>query len=266
MIDTQFLETAVRAARAAAAVLEEWAEKFTVSEKSPANLVTEADFASQQTIHEIVTSKFPDHGFMGEEDAHPDTRGDSGYRWIVDPLDGTSNYVHRFPYYAVSIGLEYDNEMIVGVILDPNRDELFTAVKGDGAFLNGKPIQTSNTESLADALVVASLPVQVSPDHFTVRQFLAMLSAAQHLQRTGSAALNLCYVACGRIEAFFSSSLKPWDIAAGVLIVQEAGGRTSKMNGDTLDLFVPDLVSSNGTGVHDQLRDVCNVAVNGPSR
>jgi myo-inositol-1(or 4)-monophosphatase len=261
---TEFLESAKEAARAGAAVLEEWADNFTVSEKSPANLVTEADFASQQAIHQIIAARFPDHGFLGEEDANTDSAGKSGYRWIVDPLDGTSNYVHRFPYYAVSIGLEHDGELLVGVVLDPNRNELFSAVRGGGAFLNDRPIYPTATARLDQALVVASLPVNVGRDHFTVRQFLAVLTAAQHLQRTGSAALNLCYVACGRIDAFFSSSLKTWDVAGGAVIVREAGGRVTNMAGEPLDLSDPELLSSNGTALHEELREVCRAARDAP--
>jgi myo-inositol-1(or 4)-monophosphatase len=257
---TEFLETAKQAARAGAVVLEEWAGKFTVSEKSPANLVTEADFASQQAIHRIIAGRFPDHGFLGEEDAQTDSTGETGYRWIVDPLDGTSNYVHRFPYYAVSIALECEGELLAGVVLDPNRDELFSAVRGGGAFLNDRPIRPTRTDRLDQALVVASLPVNVGRDHFSIRQFLAVLTASQHLQRTGSAALNLCYVACGRIDAFFSSSLKAWDIAAGALLVQEAGGRVTNMTGDRLDLFDPEILSSNGTALHEELGAICRAA------
>jgi myo-inositol-1(or 4)-monophosphatase len=264
---TEFLETAKEAARAGAAVLEEWADKFTVSEKSPANLVTEADFASQQAIHKIIAARFPDHGFLGEEDCDtsqgfqkiPGMSG-SGYRWIVDPLDGTSNYVHRFPFYAVSIGLEHDGELVVGVVLDPNRNELFSAVRGGGAFLNDRPIRPTKTDRLDQALVVASLPVNVGRDHFAIRQFLAVLTASQHLQRTGSAALNLCYVACGRIDAYFSSSLKAWDMAAGAVIVREAGGRVTNMEADSLDVFHPEILSSNGTAVHEALGEICRTA------
>ena len=255
-METEFLKTAEEAAHAAAVVLEDWAERFTVSEKSPANLVTEADFESQQTIRKIILDRFPEHGFLGEE-GEPEIAGESPFRWIVDPLDGTSNYVHRFPYYAVSIALEKDGELLAGCILDPTRDEMFSAVKGAGASLNGRPIQPSQNDCLAESLVMISLPVNVSRDHFTVRQFLAVLDAAQHVQRTGSAALNLCYVACGRIDAYFSRSLKPWDMAAGALIVAEAGGRVSRTTGETLDLFVPDLLSSNGTELHQQIQALC---------
>lgn len=248
----EFLRVAITAARAGGEVLQRWASKFTVREKSPANLVTEADFESQQTIRKIILDAFPRHGFLGEE-AGEDIPGEDGYRWIVDPLDGTSNYVHGFPYYAVSIGLEKDGELITGVILDPTRDELFSATKDGGAHLNGEPIRPSPIDKLSESLVMVSLPTNVPKGHFTIAQFLAALDAAQHVQRSGSAALNLCYVACGRMEAYFSMSLNAWDVAAGALIVQEAGGRISKIDGEPLQVDVPDMLSANGPGVHREL-------------
>ena len=188
---------------------------------------------------------------------HPqETNSDSPYRWVIDPLDGTSNYVHRFPFYAVSIALECAGALAVGVIFDPNRDEMFCAVRGEVATLNGNPIQTSRVDSLKQMMAVASLPVAVTPDDPAVGRFLRVMSHAQTVQRTGSAALNLAYVACGRIDAFFSSSLKPWDVAAGALIVTEAGGRVSKMDGSPLEIEVPDLLSSNGSSIHEELQQL----------
>ena len=252
MSEQEFLNTAEVAARKAADVLEHWSQKFTVREKSPANLVTEADFAAEEMIHEIIHSRFPDHNFLGEEGLS-ETNSDSPYRWVIDPLDGTSNYVHRFPYYCVSIGLESDGELIVGAVFDPNRDEMFTAIRSGGARLNGAVIEPTRIESLDAAMVVVSLPVKVTADDIAVRRFLRMLTAAQTVQRTGSAALNLCYVAAGRMEAYFSTSLKPWDMAAGALIVEEAGGRVTQLDGGPLDIETPDLLSSNGKALHAEL-------------
>ncbi|MBW3543145.1 MAG: inositol monophosphatase, partial [Planctomycetes bacterium] len=158
MRETEYLQTAVEAARAAADVLRDWSERFTVSEKSPANLVTEADVASEEAIHRHIRGNFPEHNFLGEEGLDR-TDAATAYRWVIDPLDGTSNYVHGFPYYAVSIALEHDGELIVGVILDPTRDELFTAVRGRGARLNDRPLRPSRVETLDRAMTVASLPV-----------------------------------------------------------------------------------------------------------
>ena len=260
MNETDFMETAREAARLGGGILTEWAGKFTVSEKGPSDLVTEADFASQEAIHRLIRSRYPDHNFLGEEGLS-ETNSDGPYRWVIDPLDGTSNYVHRFPYYAVSIGLERAGELILGVVFDPNRDEMFSAVSGSAATLNGEPIQPTTTSELNEAMLVASLPVAVRSDDPAVRRFVRALSQAQTVQRTGSAALNLAYVAAGRIDAFWSSSLKPWDMAGGAFLVSAAGGRVSTMEGEPLDIGVPDILASNGTALHSQLGQLLSSTV-----
>ena len=253
--ERRFLQTAEEAARLAGTVLAQWRNKITVRQKSAFNLVTEADLASQEAIVHHIRAQHPEHRFLGEENL---TIGDpdSPYRWIIDPLDGTTNYVHGFPYYAVSIALERANELLVGTIFDPNRDEMFSAVRGGGALMNGSAIHPSSTQALGKALAVASLPVDAGRDHPAVEQFLSVLPLAQALQRTGSAALNLAYVACGRIDVYWSTSLKPWDMAAGALIVSEAGGRVSKLDGSPVDIGVPDVLASNGTKLHDEMIEV----------
>jgi myo-inositol-1(or 4)-monophosphatase len=249
---SEFLSAAEDAARTAGKILQDWAGRFTVSEKGPADLVTEADVASQEAIHRILHERFPDHGFVGEEGLLTPAGG-SECRWIIDPLDGTSNYVHSFPYYAVSIGLQCRGELVAGVIFDPTREELFAAQKGGGATLDGRPIRVSRFDRLDRAMVIASFPPGVTPDSLPIRRFLTVLPHAQTIHRSGSAALNLAYVAAGRLDAFWSTSLKPWDIAAGALIVTEAGGRVTRLSGDPLDIEVPDLLCSNGTGIHQEL-------------
>jgi len=251
--NAKLLETAENAARRAGDILEDWAGRFTVSEKQPSDLVTEADVASQKSIYEQIRSVYPDHGFLGEEGLSVEAPN-SPFRWIIDPLDGTSNYVHRFPFYAVSIALEIDGVLSVGVIFDPNRDEMFSAVIGKGATMNGTRIKSTDVSQLREAMVVASLPIGATGDHEAVRQLLRVMPEVQTVQRTGSAALNLSYVAAGRIEAFWSISLKPWDMAAGALLVTEAGGRVSKQNGEVFDVERPDLLTSNGTAIHEQLQ------------
>lgn len=242
---------ATDAARIGGRILQEWRTKFTARLKSPKDLVTEADVASQQAIHRYVQERFPDHSFLGEEGLSRDTG--SRYRWVIDPLDGTSNYVHGFPYYAVSIGVECDGELAAGVVYDPNRDELFSAAQGEGATCNGEPLSVSQAEDLSQALCMVSLPMLTTREHPAVQRFLRILETAQHVQRTGSAALNLVGVAAGRIDAFWSMSLKPWDMAAGVLIVREAGGRVTKSDGNRFDLNQPDLLATCGSDIHGSL-------------
>ncbi|MBT6156575.1 MAG: inositol monophosphatase [Planctomycetaceae bacterium] len=253
--ETDFLETAEEAARLGGRILDEWSSKFTVSEKGRSDYVTEADLASQEAIYNLIHGRFPEHNFLGEEGLS-ETNSDSPYRWVIDPLDGTSNYVHRFPFYAVSIGLECDGELIAGVVFDPNRDEMFSALRGNGATLNGQPIQPTSVDSLDQAMAVASLPVVADRDHPAIERFLRALAVAQTVQRTGSAALNLVYVAAGRMDIYFSTTLKPWDMAGGAAIIQEAGGRVTKTDGSDLDIGEPDILASNGAAIHEQLQQL----------
>ncbi len=255
MHSTELLEVAETAARLGAKCLQDWVNEFRVSEKGRADLVTDADFASQKAIVDHITSNFPEHKMLGEEGL---TRheGDSEYRWVIDPLDGTSNYVHGFPYYCVSIGLEYQGELILGVVYDPNRDELFSALQGHGAKLNGTPITPSRIPSMDQAMLVASLPVGTNGRDVAIDRFLKVLPVAQTLQRTGSAALNLCYVSAGRIEGYWSSNLKPWDMAAGVLICREAGGLVTSIEDAGFTIEAPSLLATNGTNIHSDLQSL----------
>ena len=254
MPESQFLTTAIEAARQAGEVLQQWSRKFTVSEKSRKNLVTEADVAAQETIFRILQDQFPDHSVLGEENLS--VEGTSGeFRWIIDPLDGTANYVHQFPYYCVSIALEQNGDLITGVVFDPTRGDVFSAERGQGAFLNGASIHVSSCTVLNDAMCVASLPVGAQGDESQVVQFINALPRCRSVQRTGSAALNLSYIAAGRLDAYWSGTLKPWDMAAGALLVTEAGGQVTKMNGTPFDVETPDLLASCG-GIHDELAGV----------
>lgn len=227
-----------QAARAGGAVLLDWAGRFAVREKGPANLVTEADLASQEIIRKTVLGAFPEHGFLAEEDAFVASR-DRGLRWIVDPLDGTTNYVHGVPGFVVSIALVQEDRVLVGVIYDPSRNECYLAAVGEGAFLDGRRLKVSNVESLAQALVGESFPPGVKRDDPEIRQSIEVLVRCQGTRRTGSTALNLCYVAAGRFDAYWTLSTHPWDVAAGVLMVQEAGGLVSDLGGGPLDLNRP---------------------------
>ncbi len=248
----EFLQSAEEAARLGGQVLRSWATRFSVMEKSRANLVTEADFASQKAIHEFLGRRYPQHGFLGEEGL-AEERPNSSYRWVIDPLDGTTNYVHGFPYYCVSIGLEKDGTLVAGAIYNPVSEEMFLAVAGHGATLNRQPLKCSAVNTLGDAMLIASLPVATTPEDPAVQRFLRVLGNAQTVQRTGSAALNLAFLAAGRVDGFWSASLKPWDMAAGVLIVQEAGGRITNIDGGRFRLDVPSLLATNGSVIHDRL-------------
>ena len=250
-----FLETAKAAARIGGAVLLDWRGKFSVREKSRANLVTEADEASQQAIHELIQQKFPEHGFLGEEGLCENPHS-SEFQWIIDPLDGTSNYVHGFPYYAVSIALQCGNQLLAGVIYDPNRDEMYSATSGGGAFLNDVAIYSSGETVLSQAMGMASLPIAARPDDRAIQRFLTALQHLQTVQRSGSAALNLASVASGRIDVFWSTSLKPWDVAAGVLLVQEAGGIVTDINGEMVDIMEPSLIAASTPTMQQKLTAV----------
>jgi myo-inositol-1(or 4)-monophosphatase len=214
-----------KAARAGGRVLADWVGKFKASNKGPRDLVTEADLASQAEIRRIVLGAFPDHGFVGEETiaGHATPVAADQPRWIVDPLDGTSNYVHGFPAYCVSVGLARGDDLLVGAIYDPEREECFTARHGGGANCNGGPIAVSHETDPAAALVAVSFPPHVSADSQSVADFLAVMPHVHSMRRTGSTAINLAYVACGRLDAFWVRRIASWDVAAGLLIAREAG-------------------------------------------
>jgi myo-inositol-1(or 4)-monophosphatase len=250
-----FQTVAQKAALAGGQILMDWVGRFSVREKSRANLVTEADEASQTAIHQVISESFPDHSFLGEEglDQQSET---SDYRWIIDPLDGTSNYVHGFPYYAVSIALQKGPDLLVGVIYDPNRQEMFAATAGCGATLNDTPIQTSGEEEISGVMGMASLPVGADSSDPAVQRFLKAMNHLQTVQRTGSAALNLASVACGRVDVFWSTSLNPWDVAAGVLLVNEAGGIVTDISGQPVDILVPSLIAACSRRIQMDVADI----------
>lgn len=247
-----WLEAAQRAAQAGGRVLREWRGRFSVREKSRSNLVTEADEASQEAIVSSLRQQFPGHGFLGEENLHAPS-DNSEFVWVIDPLDGTTNYVHGFPYFAVSIALQVRGELEAGVIYDPNREELFAVRRGRGVTLNGERVFTSGETKPGSAFGVGSLPVVTGPGDPAVERFLRALREFQTVQRTGSAALNLAYLSCGRIDAFWSSSLKVWDVAAGALMVTESGGAIAGLDGGRFDAFVPSLAAASSPGLLTEL-------------
>jgi len=232
IIMPEFLEVCEDAVRAAGAVILDLAGRAEAWEKGPKDLVTQADFASQEVVRQAVLSAFPDHGFLGEEGQHS-AREEvcAEYRWIVDPLDGTLNFVHGIPHYSVSLALERGGEILVGAVFDPHRKECYTAIAGQGARLNGRPIHTSRVAELSQCLAAASFPAQVRRDSPDLLTFIEAVMRCQAIRRTGSSALNLCYIAAGRLDLFWSFSTKVWDVAAGALIVREAGGLVTAPDG-----------------------------------
>jgi myo-inositol-1(or 4)-monophosphatase len=250
------------AARAGGRVLTDWVGKFKTSNKGPRDLVTEADLASQTEIRRIVLEAFPSHGFVGEESitGHATPVDASRPRWIVDPLDGTSNYVHGFPAYCVSVGLALGDDLLVGVIYDPERDECFTARRGDGAACNGRPIAVSGEADPAASLVAVSFPPHVTSDAESVADFLAVVPHVHSVRRTGSTAINLAYVACGRLDAFWVRRIASWDVAAGLLIAREAGAVIGPFAGVTesaaVSLDRPAFIAAGSPELFSALQDM----------
>jgi myo-inositol-1(or 4)-monophosphatase len=242
------LDAAQEAARLGAAVLEEWRARFQVREKGRADLVTEADVASQQAVREYLLGRFPGHGFLGEEDAHRQPRPGPGAppTWIVDPLDGTTNYVHDVPAYCVSVGLEVAGEAVVGVVFDPRMGEMFAAAKGHGATLNGRPLHTSATATLYEALLATGFPSDLHGQEFQLDWWRYFSLHARSLRRTGSTALNLAYVAAGRFDGYWAFDTNSWDVAGGVVLVREAGGTITAIDGGPYDHHRRDCLASNG--------------------
>lgn len=219
------------------------------------NIVTDLDKKSEELIMEIIKKHYPNHDILAEESGSEFGKK-SGYKWIIDPLDGTTNFTHALPIFCVSIGLEKNGELIAGVIYDPNLDELYTAEKGRGAFLNGRRLRISQINSLKNSLLVTGFPYNITenPGH-CIEHFVNFLLSAQAIRRMGSAALDLAYVAAGRYDGFWEVNLNPWDMAAGVLLVREAGGKITNFDGNEIDIYGKQIVASNGL-IHDEMLEV----------
>ena len=246
-----FLETSIEIAREAGAMLARYFERRVTWElKGEFDLVTEADHASEKLIVERLRSRFPSHGIVAEEGSSHE--GVSEYIWYVDPLDGTTNFAHGFPMFNVTLALERAGELIAGVIFDPVRGELFTAERGGGAYLNQHRIRVSSVDRLEQSLVATGFPSRKRHLNVNVHFFHQLAMMTHGVRRAGSAALDLAYVACGRLEAFWEIGLNPWDMAAGILLIAEAGGQSSNMKGEPWSLRGPHLLSDNGR-VHGQI-------------
>lgn len=253
---SQFAKAAQHAAKLGGNVLLKWLGKTTTREKGFRDLVTQADLESQEVIKTFLLSEFPSHCFIGEEDSPEQIAAvsDDDFCWIVDPLDGTTNYVHQLRSFAVSIALCQNNSPLVGTVLDPVLDETFSAIESQGATLNGQPIQTSNCDELGKALFVFSFGRGIKRDNPQVVRFLNVLEQVGSVRRLGSAALNLCYVACGRTDAYWATSLKKWDVAAGWLIAREAGATIKDFRGQELDLDKPYFCCAASESLFDQAK------------
>ena len=254
-------DAAVDAAKRAAALIRLHAGRITareVREKGMHDLVTHVDEEAQRVIIEALREAFPEYGVLAEEGANDDRIRPvaDGHRWIIDPIDGTTNFTHGVPPYAVSIALQRGETLVLGVVLDVARDELFTAVRGRGLFVNGVRARVSRTETLGESLLATGFPYRryAHIDRFleTLKRFLL---TARGVRRHGVASIDLAYVACGRFDAFFETGLRPWDVAAGTVLVEEAGGRVSDYSGGGNPVFDRQIVASNGR-IHDAMLDV----------
>ncbi len=236
-------------------MLLDWIGRIAAREKGPADLVTEADLASQEVVRRILLSGFPDHGFLGEEGG--DTGSENAeFCWVVDPLDGTTNYVHQIPHYCVSIGLEKRGQLICGVVFEPVSGECYTVEAGGGAYLNGRRLATSGATELSQAVAAVSFPPRVDRGSRAIEEFIRAITACQSVRRTGSTALNLCYVAAGRFDLYWGGDTKAWDVAAGALMVQEAGGIITNFRGGPLDLKHPQFVAGATQTLHRRLLEL----------
>ncbi len=256
-----YLQSAERAAREAGQyILSNLGKTKQISFKSKeSNLVTEVDKKSEEIIIETLLKDFPDYDILAEESGTSSTKN-SEYMWVIDPLDGTTNFAHGLPIFSVSIGLIKGSEVIAGVVYDPTRDQMFVAGKGKGAFLNGKKLSVSKTKDIKKSLLVTGFPynVEENPD-FCFERFVVMTKNSRAVRRLGSAALDFAYVAAGIFDGFWEVKLNPWDIAAGLLLVKEAGGKVTNFRGEESDIFNPQILASNGH-IHEKMIELLELA------
>jgi myo-inositol-1(or 4)-monophosphatase len=248
----EYLDTAVSAARAAGELQRQrlWLE-HDIAFKGESDLVTEVDRGCEELIVGVIREKYPDHDILAEENVY--TPRNSSHRWVIDPLDGTTNYAHGFPWFAVSIALEIDGLVQVGVVFHMMMNELFTAIRGAGAFLNGEPIHVSARAPLKSALLATGFPYDKTQDNENnFVNFEKFQMEARAVRRAGSAALDLAYVAAGRFDGYWECKLKPWDVAAGTLLVEEAGGRVTDHGGGPYSIRHHRILASNGL-IHDEM-------------
>ncbi len=236
-------------------LLEKFGRGIAVTKKGDIDLVTEADLASEKLIVERIKSHFPKHAILAEESGEAIVDGQTTWKWIIDPLDGTTNFAHGYPCWCVTIALERDGEVVVGVTHDPTRDELFSAERGRGASLNNMPVRVSSCEDLSEALIVTGFPYDFKRREDFARHLTQFLLNSRGVRRDGSAAIDMAYVACGRFDGFWEEGLNAWDMAAGVLLIEEAGGQVSGYDGSKFSIYKPPILASNGL-IHTQMSRV----------
>jgi myo-inositol-1(or 4)-monophosphatase len=258
VIPPQYLATAIEAViRAGDVQLARFGGDMRVDKKGAINLVTEVDLQIEREFRAMIAERFPDHVVLGEEfETSGDREATPPFCWVFDPVDGTTNYAHGLPIFCSSLGLEIDGEITVGAIYDPTRRELFTAERGQGAWLNGRPLRVSAADTLIDSLLVTGFHygIQNDPEEL-VSLFREFIQRSRAVRRLGSAALDLCYVAAGRFDGYWESKIQPWDVAAGALIVSEAGGRVSTVSGDPFRSRAGSVLATNGH-IHDLMLEV----------
>ena len=251
----RYLDAAKDAALKAGKLLQNsCSESQEITYKGAVDLVTNFDNQSQKVIVDRLTSSYPDHDFLAEEGL--DKNRGSEFRWIIDPIDGTTNFAHGLPLFCISIALEFKNEIMIGVIYDPIRQDMFYAGKSGGAFLNDKAISVSSVEDLGKGLLSTGFPYDIRDSEVNnISHFVNFLKRAQAVRRLGSAALDLCYVACGKFDGFWELKLSPWDVAAACLIVEEAGGRVTDFSGGKFSIYGFECLASNGK-IHEEMISV----------
>jgi myo-inositol-1(or 4)-monophosphatase len=251
------LNIAVKAARRAGQIINRASldlDLVQVSKKQHNDFVTEVDKASEAAIIDTLKTAYPDHAILAEESGESDN--ESEFQWIIDPLDGTTNFAHQYPFFCVSIGFEQDGKILCGAVYDPWRDEMFSGGRGMGAFVNNEPLRVSDAQTLRSALIMTGFPYGFREKIRTIMsQFEAFMMESQGVRRGGSAALDLCYTALGRVDGFWEMDLHPWDTAAGLVILEEAGGRVTDFAGNPFSIYGKQILASNGS-IHEEMRKV----------
>lgn len=240
-------------------LLEKFGSNLKISKKGDIDLVTEADLASEAFIIEKINTHYPRHSILAEESGASVQTGDVEWKWIIDPLDGTTNYAHGYPCFCVTLAVEHKGKLVIGVSYDPTRDELFAAERHHGASLNNKRIEVSETKILLESMLVTGFPYDLSRRDNLASTFEKFLLKSRAVRRDGSAAIDLAYVACGRFDGFWEEGLNAWDVAAGVLMIEEAGGKATAYDGSELNIYSPPFCTSNGF-IHDEMLSVLGSA------